>query len=107
MSQDAGLLTIGDLSLNPLTREVKKGARVIRLTPKEFSILEYLMRHPDVVLRRSQIEDYAWGSPLDSSSNIVDTHIGRIRMKLGHSQGKKLIETMWCIGYKLKPPHSK
>ncbi|TET55048.1 MAG: response regulator transcription factor, partial [Dehalococcoidia bacterium] len=68
-------LRVGDLVLNTLTRQVNRGQRPIELTTKEYVILEYLMRHPKVVVTRTMIEEHAWDYDFDSLSNLVDVYI--------------------------------
>jgi DNA-binding response OmpR family regulator len=92
-------LKIKDLKLNPLSRHVYKGDKEIKLTLKEFSLLEYLMRHSDQVVNREQIITSLWDFAFDSFSNIVDVHITNLRKKIG-DQNAKLIETIHGVGYR-------
>lgn len=86
--------------LNPLTKEVRRDQEKINLTLKEFSILEYLMRNPGVVLTRDQILANAWDFAFDSFANVVDVHITNVRKKIGDTGGE-IIETIRGVGYKI------
>ena len=95
-------IKVGPLVLNTLTRELKKGERTIELTTKEFSILEYLMRHPDIVITRTMIEEHAWDYDFDSISNLVDVYIRRLRRKIDDDEGESAIQTVHGAGYRLR-----
>jgi len=97
-------LRVGDLILNTLTRQVWRGQRPIELTTKEYVILEYLMRHPDVVVTRTMIEEHAWDYDFDSLSNLVDVYIRRLRRKIDDEKDDGLIQTVRGAGYRLKAP---
>ena len=97
-------LRVGDLVLNTLTRQVNRGQRPIELTTKEYVILEYLMRHPKVVVTRTMIEEHAWDYDFDSLSNLVDVYIRRLRRKLDTEGEDSLIQTVRGAGYRLKAP---
>jgi len=97
-------LCVGDLVLNTLTRQVNRGQRPIELTTKEYVILEYLMRHPKVVVTRTMIEEHAWDYDFDSLSNLVDVYIRRLRRKLDTEGEDSLIQTVRGAGYRLKAP---
>ncbi len=94
------VLTIQDLTLNNSTRKVTRAGKEIKLTVKEFAILEYLMRNPNQVISRSQILDHLWGSDFDSFSNVIDVHVKNLRKKVGNGR-RKLIETIRGIGYRI------
>lgn len=94
----------GDLSLNTRTREVWRGERSIELTTKEYVILEYFMRHPNVVITRTMIEEHAWDYDFDSMSNLVDVYIRRLRRKIDGNERESVIQTIRGAGYKLKVP---
>ncbi len=96
------LLRIGDLSLQQDTREVRRGDELIDLTPKEYSVLEYLMRHPGKVMSRTLITEYAWGYHFDPGTNIVDVVINHLRKKVDAGHDKKLITTVRGVGYVVK-----
>ena len=95
-------LTVGDLELDTATREVRRGGRLIELTPKEYTVLEYLMRHPGRVMSRTLITEYAWDYHFDPGTNIVDVVINRLRKKIDAGQGRKLVHTVRGIGYVIK-----
>ena len=94
-------LKVGVLSLDTITREVRWKEQLLDLTTKEYSILEYFMRHPNAILTRTMIEEHAWNYDLDSISNLVDVYIRRIRQKIDPEQGKKVIQTIRGAGYRL------
>ncbi len=97
-------LRVGDLALNTLTRQVWRGQRPIELTTKEYVILEYFMRHPNVVVTRTMIEEHAWDYDFDSLSNLVDVYIRRLRRKIDDEGKDSLIQTIRGAGYRLKAP---
>jgi DNA-binding response OmpR family regulator len=98
---DSTQLKVGDLSLDLVRHEVRRGERVIELTAKEFALLEYLMRNPGQVLTRTQITDHVWRYDLDALSNVVDTYIHYLRDKVDRGFSKQLIKTVRGIGYKV------
>lgn len=95
-------LRVGDLSLDLIRHEVRRGDRIIELTPKEFALLEYLMRNPGQVLTRTQIVDHVWRYDLEGLSNVVDTYIHYLRDKIDRGFGRSLIKTVRGIGYKIE-----
>jgi DNA-binding response OmpR family regulator len=95
-------LKVGDLTLNLIRHEVRRGKRVIELTAKEFALLEFLMRHPGQVLTRTQITDHVWRYDLDALSNVVDTYIHYLRDKVDRGFGRPLIKTVRGVGYKIE-----
>ncbi len=98
-----GILTVGDLSMNLLTREVKRGGAAIELTPREFTLLEHLMRSPGRVLTRAQICEQVWDYDFDPGTNLVDVYVQRLRKKVDAEASVKLIETIRGVGYRLRP----
>ena len=96
------LLKVGDLELNRDTREVRRDGTLIDLTPKEFAVLEYLMRHAGRVMSRTLITEYAWGYHFDPGTNIVDVVINHLRKKIDAGGGRKLITTVRGVGYVIK-----
>jgi|SRR5438309_825638 len=94
-------LFAGELSLNLKSREVRVGEREVKLTPKEFSLLEYLMRHPNQVLSGQQIADHVWSYDFDGLTNRVAVYISYLRRKLEEAGGADLIQTVHGIGYRL------
>lgn len=95
-------LTIEDLRMELLSRRVFRGDKEIDLTPKEFSLLEYLLRNKGKVLSRTQIIENVWGYNFDPGSNVVDVHIKFFREKIDSESKKKLIHTIRGAGYILK-----
>lgn len=95
-------LTIEDLRMDLLSRRVFRGGKEIALTPKEFSLLEYLMRNKGRVLTRTQMIENIWGYTFDPNSNVVDVHIKYLREKVDAGFHKKLIHTVRGTGYILK-----
>ena len=98
----APLLRVGDLELDMATREVKRAGEAIELTPKEYTVLEYLMRHAGKVMSRTLITEYAWDYHFDPGTNIVDVVINRLRKKVDSSHGQKLVHTVRGVGYVVK-----
>jgi two-component system OmpR family response regulator len=95
-------LVVADLELDQGSREVRRGGRPIELTPKEYAVLEYLMRHPGRVMSRTLITEYAWDYHFDPGTNIVDVVINRLRKKLDAGQDKKLLHTVRGVGYVIR-----
>lgn len=95
-------LHVADLELDRNTREVRRGGELIELTPKEYAVLEYLMRHQGRVMSRTLITEYAWGYHFDPGTNIVDVVINHLRKKIDAKHAKKLIHTVRGVGYVIK-----
>ncbi len=95
-------LTIGDLSVNLLTRGVTRGGRKIELKPIEFSLLEYLMRSAGRVVSKTMIMEHVWNYDFDPQTNVVEARICRLRDKIDRDFEKKLIHTIRGVGYVLK-----
>ncbi|HZU11528.1 MAG TPA: response regulator transcription factor [Chloroflexota bacterium] len=95
-------LHVGDLALDLVRHEVRRGGRIIELTAKEFALLEFLMRHPGQVLTRTQITDHVWRYDLESLSNVVDTYIHYLRDKVDRGFPRRLIRTVRGVGYKIE-----
>jgi DNA-binding response OmpR family regulator len=95
-------LSVADLVLDPQAREVHRGDEMIDLTPKEFTVLEYLMRHAGRVMSRTLITEYAWGYHFDPGTNIVDVVINHLRKKVDARHDRKLISTVRGVGYVVK-----
>lgn len=96
------LLRVGELELDQGTHDVRRGAESIELTPKEFAVLEYLMRHAGRVMSRTLITEYAWGYHFDPGTNIVDVVINHLRKKIDAKHDKKLITTVRGVGYMIR-----
>jgi two-component system, OmpR family, response regulator len=98
----APLLRVGDLELDMATREVRRAGVTIELTPKEYTVLEYLMRHEGRVMSRTLITEYAWDYHFDPGTNIVDVVINRLRKKVDSGHAHKLVHTVRGVGYVVK-----
>jgi len=98
------ILSVADLTMNLLTREVKRGGVNIALTPREFSLLEHLLRSPGRVLTRVEICERVWDYNFDPGTNLVEVYIQRLRKKVDGTAPLKLIETIREVGYRIKPP---
>jgi two-component system, OmpR family, response regulator len=96
------VLKVGDLELDGETREVRRGGERIELTPKEYTVLEYLMRHAGRVMSRTLITEYAWDYHFDPGTNIVDVVINRLRKKVDTGHAHKLVHTVRGVGYVVK-----
>ncbi len=103
-AQKTGLLTLGDLTVNPATHDVERGGEHIKLNAKEFALLEYFMRHPNQVLTREMIESHIWSYDFISASNVVDVYVRRLRRKIDDHFPVKLLETIYSVGYRLRLP---
>ena len=96
------VLRVADLELDLQTREVRRGGEPIDLTPKEFTVLEYLMRHAGRVMSRTLITEYAWGYHFDPGTNVVDVVINHLRKKIDARHERKLLTTVRGVGYVIK-----
>jgi two-component system OmpR family response regulator len=96
-------LVVGDLTLDPATRHVTRAGQPVKLSPKGFSLLELFMRRPGEVLSRPDLLAHAWDFAYDGDSNVVDVYIRYLRDKIDRPFGRDSIETVWGIGYRLKP----
>jgi two-component system response regulator MprA len=99
---DETLLRFEDLTLNPQTREVRRGERSINLTRIEFDLLELLLSHPRQVLTRDQILDLVWGYNFDSGTNSLAVYVGYLRRKLEEGGESRLLHTVRGVGYVLR-----
>ena len=95
-------LTLGDLSLDLLSRRVERAGQVLDLRPREFALLEYLLRHPGRVLSKTMILSHVWGYSFDPGTNVVDVLVSRLRDKVDEGFASKMIHTMRGAGYVLK-----
>jgi two-component system OmpR family response regulator len=95
-------LTVGDLSMNLLSREVMRKGRQIDLQPMEFSLLEYLLRNAGRVVSKSMIMEHVWDYNFDPQTNVVEARVCRLRDKIDRDFTKKLIHTIRGVGYVLK-----
>ncbi|MDZ4858410.1 MAG: response regulator transcription factor [Candidatus Hydrogenedentes bacterium] len=99
--QTLTILQSEGLAVNLVTREVTRNEKDVRLTAREFELLEYLMRAPGRVYTRTQILEHVWGYDFDPNTNLVDVHIQRLRKKLD-APGDSLIETIRGVGYRFR-----
>ncbi len=95
-------LAIGDLELDLLTRKVRRGARDIDLKPREFALLEYLMRHEGQVVTRTMLLESVWDFNFDPKTNVIDVHISRLRKKIDRDSSRPLLQTVRGVGYVLR-----
>jgi heavy metal response regulator len=98
----AGMIVVGDLELNQLTHEVKRGSKPIPLTSKEYALLEYLMLHANQVVTRTMISEHVWHEDFNSFTNVIDVYIKYLRNKVDKGFSAKLIRTIRGVGYTLK-----
>jgi two-component system OmpR family response regulator len=92
-------LTVGDLHMDPLTRKVTRGSRPIALQPREFKLLEYLMRHAGQVVTRTMLLENVWDYHFDPQTNVVDVHISKLRQKIDAEFERPLLRTVRNAGY--------
>jgi two-component system OmpR family response regulator len=96
-------LDVGDLHLDPATREVRRGDAEIHLTAKEFALLETFMRRPGQVLSRLQLLEHAWDFAYENRSNVIDVYVRHLRRKIDGPFGRRSLETVRGAGYRLRP----
>ncbi|ATL31450.1 response regulator transcription factor [Streptomyces formicae] len=99
---DAGTLAVGDLALDPESRQAFRGQRQLDLTKTEFDVLELLLRHPGTVLTRSQMYERIWGFDFDTTSRSLDVYIGYLRQKTEQGGEPRLIHTVRSVGYTVR-----
>lgn len=104
--EQLSLLRAGNLTVNLITREVRRGNEKVILPPREFSLLEYLMRSSGQVFTRSQILEHVWGYGFDPQTNLVDVCIQRLRSKIDPATGESWIETVRGVGYRFRKPET-
>jgi DNA-binding response OmpR family regulator len=97
-------LKLADVTMDLLRREIRRGGEEIRLTPREYALLEYLMRHPNRVLTRTSIAEHVWDYSFDWQSNVVDVFVNYLRRKLEGDGRPKLIHTIRGVGYMIREP---
>jgi DNA-binding response OmpR family regulator len=96
------VLSVGDLEMDTITREVQRGGKAIELTSKEYSILEYFLRNKNRVLTKSQIAEHVWNYDFEYNSNIVEVYVRYLRRKMDEEFKNKLIHTIRGGGYVIK-----
>jgi heavy metal response regulator len=99
--QSGTVLSIGTLEMDMASRQVRRGDRLIELSPREYAVLEYLMRHPNQVLTRTQIGEHVWNLDFYNESNVVDVYIGYLRRKVDSDHDDPLIHTVRGMGYRI------
>jgi DNA-binding response OmpR family regulator len=99
--QPRSLLQHGDLVVNLITREVKRGAEKVELTAREFALLTCLLRSPGRTFTRAQICEQVWSYHFDPGTNLVDVYVQHLRKKLGAAPGAPVIETVRSVGYRI------
>ena len=95
-------LRVGDLSMNLISREVKRQNKVIDLQPREFQLLEFLMRHAGQSVTRTMLLEKVWAYHFDPQTNVIDVHISRLRSKLDKDFDRAMLHTVRGEGYQLK-----
>jgi DNA-binding response OmpR family regulator len=103
-SNKSGVLQVADLTLDPAAHTVQRADRSIQLTAKEFSLLEYFMRHPNHLVTREKVEEHLWNYDHVIASNVVDVYVRRLRNKIDDPSEVKLLETLRGAGYRLRVP---
>lgn len=99
-------LSVADLSLDPVTRIVKRADRRIDLTTKEFGLLEHLMRHAGHALTRQMIAEHVWGFSWDRLTNVIDVFINHLRRKIELPNEPRLVHAVRGVGYVIRDPHA-
>ena len=99
----ATLLRVGDLEMDLMTRSVQRGETAIDLQPREFALLEYLMRHAGQVVTRAMLLEHVWGYNFDPQTNVIDVHVSRLRQKIDKGFDAPLLLTVRGAGYRLGP----
>ncbi|OGD71748.1 DNA-binding response regulator [Candidatus Collierbacteria bacterium RIFCSPLOWO2_01_FULL_50_23] len=95
------VLKVDNLEVDPLKHSVKRGGKAINLTPKEFAVLEFLLRHKTEVVSRTMIVEHVWDYNFDGMSNVIDVFVVSLRKKIDGGFPKKLIQTIHGVGYKV------
>jgi two-component system, OmpR family, response regulator len=99
--QEATILTVADLEMNLISRKVRRGDQEIDLPPREFKLLEFLMRNQGRVMTKSMLLEHVWDFHFDPKTSVVDTHISRVRNKIDRPFDKPLIQTVRGVGYSI------
>jgi two-component system, OmpR family, response regulator len=94
-------LTVADLQINLLSHKVTRGGKSIQLQPREFKLLEYLMRHADHVVTRAMLLENVWTHHFDPQTNVIDVHVSRLRQKIDEGFERPLLHTVRSVGYRL------
>ncbi|HEX4327107.1 MAG TPA: response regulator transcription factor [Burkholderiales bacterium] len=100
-SQVATTLAIADLKMDVLSRKVTRAGRVVNLQPREFKLLEYLLRHANQVVTRTMLLENVWNFHFDPQTNVIDVHVSKLRQKLDAGEQQPLLRTIRNAGYML------
>ena len=100
--QTGTILQMADLQMDTARHLVERNGRLIELSPREYAVLEYLMRHPNQVLSRTQIGEHVWNFDFYNESNVVDVYVGYLRRKIDQPGEASLIHTVRGVGYCLR-----
>jgi DNA-binding response OmpR family regulator len=95
------VLEVGDLRLDPAVHRVWRGETPVHLTPRQFSLLEYLMRHPDQVQPKTSILEHVWDFAYDGHPNIVEVYVRQLRQRIDEPFGRSSLQTVRLVGYRL------
>ena len=98
------VLTVEDLSMDLLNQRVMRGDTAIKLQPREYKLLEYLLRNAGRVVTRAMLLEHVWGYHFDPQTNVIDVHISRLRQKIDRDFPTALLDTVRGAGYRLGPP---
>ena len=98
------VLQVEGLTINLLTRKVKRGDKEIELTSREFGLLERMAAAPGRIFTRTQLLEHVWGYDFDPETNIVDVNIGRLRRKIDEGAPRPMVETVRGVGYRIRGP---
>ncbi|MBW8075493.1 MULTISPECIES: response regulator transcription factor [Metallibacterium] len=106
LQEQVSALQVADLEMDLLRREVRRAGKAIELQPREFRLLEYLMRHAGEVVTRTMLLEQVWDFHFDPQTSVVETHISRLRAKIdrAHGPGRELLHTVRGAGYCLRAP---
>jgi two-component system OmpR family response regulator len=96
------ILSVGDLTLDPATRDVRRDGRAVALTAKEFALLEFFMRRPEVVVSRTQLIEHVWDFAFDGDPHVVSVYVGYLRDKIDRPFGRSSLQTVRGAGYRLR-----
>ena len=99
-------LKVADLEMDLIAREVSRAGRAIELLPREFRLLEYLMRNADHIVTRTMLLEKVWDHHFDPQTNVIDVHISRLRQKIDRGFDQPLLHTVRGTGYVLRPPRN-
>ena len=99
------VLRVGDLEMDLVSRTVSRRGREIKLLPREFQLLEYLVRNEGRVVPRAMLLEHVWDLHFDPTTNIIDVYVGRVRRKVDGQQAYPLIHTVRGVGYCVRAPH--